>query len=164
MDSVSRAFLGVVAVSSLVQALVLVAFAWAGWKLFREVAELRARLGEPVAGDVQRFARNVADISATLKAQSHRVENAVGTVQSAVDTSAATLKETADYVGRVVRYGARPLVEIGALWQAVKRGVGAYRALRPGSPSTAAVPPPSEPDTAGPHEEWAERHPSFTEH
>jgi hypothetical protein len=156
VDSVSKLFLGVVALATLVQALAMVVFAWAGFKLFREIAELRARLGEPVAGEVHRFVRNMADVSATLKAQGDRVENAVG-------TTTATLHETADYLGRAVRAGARPLVEIGALWQAVKRGIGVYRSLGP-APRIAAAPPTSLPDVAGPHEEWGERHKGFTEH
>jgi hypothetical protein len=156
VDTLSKAFLGVVALATLVQAFVMVAFAWAGWKLFREVAELRARLGEPVAGEVQRFARNIADLSATLKAQGHRVEDAVG-------TTTATLHDTADFFGRAVRAGARPLVEIGALWEAVKRGIGVYRSLGTAD-RTAAAAPTRGPDVAGPHEEWEERQTGFTEH
>jgi hypothetical protein len=156
VDTVSKAFLGVVALATLVQAFVMVAFAWAGWKLFREVAELRARLGEPVAGEVQRIARNIADLSATLKAQGDRVENAVG-------TTTATLHDTADYLGRAVRAGVQPLVEIGALWEAVKRGIGVYRSLGTAHRIGAAT-PTSRADEAGPHEEWEERHTGFTQH
>jgi hypothetical protein len=125
---------------------------------------VRARLGEPVATEVQRFARNVADISATLKAQSHRVEGAVDRVENAVDATTSTLQQTANFVSRAVRSGVRPLVEVGALWQAVKRGIGAYRALRPASVRIEAVADPSEREMDGPHEEWEERHANPVEH
>jgi hypothetical protein len=158
VDTVSKVLLGIVALSALVQASVLVALAWAGWRLFQQVGELKARLGEPVASDVQRFARNVADLSATLKEQGHRVESAVG-------ATTASLQDTADYVGRAVRTGVRPLVELGALWQAVKRGIGVYRSLRPTSLRVTVARGPSARHMAGPHEEWDERQTSgLTEH
>jgi hypothetical protein len=81
-----------------------------------------------------------------------------------VHATTSTLQQTADFLGRAVRSGARPLVEVGALWQAVKRGIGAYRALRPASVRIEAVADSSERDMNGPHEEWEERHTSPVEH
>ena len=127
MDNLSKVFLGVIAIASLLQALVVLAIALAGRKMALDLAEVRARLGktlEPVADDVRRVARNVADVSDTMAAQGRRVDQAVGATTD-------RLQDTAEYVGRAVRTGMRPLVEVGAFWQGVKKALRVYRSLRP---------------------------------
>jgi len=92
------------------------------------------------------------------------VDEAVHRVENVVDATTSTLQHTADYVSRAVRSGVRPLVELGALWQGVKRGIGAYRSLRPASLRIEAVAAPSERDMGGPREEWEERQANPVEH
>ncbi|HEY7516369.1 MAG TPA: hypothetical protein VIC87_17895 [Vicinamibacteria bacterium] len=153
MDTLSQVLLGVVAVSSLVQALVVLAVAFAGRRLAQDLAEVRARLGPrltPLADDVQRVARNLAVASDTLAAQSGRVDHAVG-------ATTAALQDTAEYVGRAVRSGVRPLVELGALWQGAKRAVRAYRSLRPAVPRAREGGPAAPWPLGGPHEAWEEQ-------
>jgi hypothetical protein len=165
VDTLSTVFLGVLALSSLLQALVVLAIALGGRKLAVDLAELRDRLEkkiEPVEDDVRRVARNVADVSDTLAAQGRRVDQAVG-------ATAASLQGTAEYLGRAVRTGVRPLVEVGAFWQGAKHALRVYRSLRP-SPQ-----PPSRrydgrgPTTlpselGGPRDVWKERHSGAAEH
>jgi hypothetical protein len=166
VDNLSRVFLGVLALASLVQALVVLAIALAGRKLARDLAEVKAGLGktlEPVADDVRRVARNAADITDTVAAQGRRMDRAVG-------ATTASLQDTAEYVGRAVRTGVRPLIEVGALWQGVKQALRVYRSLRPsprGSSSSGfdgrgATPLPRE--RGGPHDVWEERQSGATDH
>jgi hypothetical protein len=164
VDTLSKVFLGVLALATLLQALVVLAIALGGRKLAVDLAELRDRLEknlEPVTDDVRRVVRNVADVSDTVATQGRRVDQAVS-------ATAASLQGTAEYLGRAVRIGVRPLVEVGALWQGVKQALRAYRSLRP-SPR-----PPSGYDgrgptalprkMGGPHDVWEERQSGAAEH
>jgi hypothetical protein len=161
VDTVSKVLLGVVALSSLIQALVVLAIALAGRRLALDLAEVRARLGrelEPVAGDVRRVARNVAEVSDTVATQSRRVEAAVG-------ATTASLQGTAEYVERAVRTGVRPLVEVGALWQGAKQALRVYRSLRPSASRAHESRRPAAPRArGGPHEVWEERQSGTVEH
>ena len=127
MDATSKVLLGVLAFSSLVQALVVLAAALVGWKLVKHLADVRETLGRrltPVADDVRRVTRNVADVSDTLATRSRRVDQAV-------DAATSALQDTVEYTGRAVRSGVRPLVEVGALWEGAKRALRVYLSLRP---------------------------------
>jgi hypothetical protein len=165
VDTLSTVFLGVLAFASLLQALVVLAIALGGRKLAVDLAEIRDRLEkslEPVADDVRRVVRNVADVSDTVATQSRRVDQAVG-------ATTASLQSTAEYLGRAVRTGVRPLVEVGALWQGVKQALRAYRSLRP-SPRTPSAgydgrgPTAVPRELGGPHDVWEERQSGAAEH
>jgi hypothetical protein len=141
VDPLSKVLLGLIALSSMIQALVILALALACRQLFVELRQLRDQLGRdlaPVMGEVGRIAHNVAEVSESVAAQGRRMDEVVA-------KAADTVRETTSYLGRAARKSALPLLEIGALWQGAKRALQVYRRLKP----------PVE--LAGPHEVWSER-------
>jgi hypothetical protein len=150
VDTTSQVLLGVLAFSSLVQALVVLAAALVGWKLVKDLADVRETLDRrltPVADHVSRVSRNVAEASDLLAAQSRRVDRAV-------DSATRALQDTVEYTGRAVRTGVRPLVEVGALWQGAKRALRVYRSFGPSPRPRSEETVPR--DLGGPREVWNE--------
>jgi hypothetical protein len=164
VDTLSTTFLGVIALSSLVQALFVIALALAGRRLFAKLEELQERVDrqlDPVMGQVTKIARNVADVSDTVVAQGRRVDEFIA------DTT-GKLRDTTDYVHRAAVKGAAPLVEIGALWRGVKRAFEAWQepeAARAGRrPERGARGMSPTPGLGRPHDVWAERQADIPRH
>jgi hypothetical protein len=110
MDPLSQAFLGLIALSSLVQALVVLRVALAGRELSLELRRLREQMGRelaPVVEDAGRIVHNAASLSDAVSTQGRRLNTVL---------AAAALG---------------PLVTIGALWKGAQRAVQVYRGLRP---------------------------------
>lgn len=116
--------LGIMAVVSVLEALLLIAAGVLGWKLYRQamqavldieqrqVAPLRARV-ETLMGTVDGILVDVKRITTTVGAQTERVNSAISTTIDRVDETADRVKHSVSYrVGRVlgVVQGARAAV------------------------------------------------------
>jgi hypothetical protein len=166
MDNVSTTFLGVIAFSAVVQAVVLIGLAIAGGRLMRRLEELADHLEvqmQPGLEHVTRLARSVADLSDQAAVQGRRVDAAVTDAVEKVRASAGFVRDT------VIR-GTAPLIEISALWRGTRRALEVLRTGNGSAPrSRRAVrsssrragtdqpgPPPRD-DLGRPHEVWEER-------
>jgi len=156
VDTLSKVLLAIMAVSALIQAVVILALALAGRRLLDELKELRVRVGKdlaPVMREVERITHNVAEVSETVAAQGRRVDEVVA-------ATSATVRETTNYLGRAARKSVVPLIEIGAIWQGVKRAIQVYRHLRGSArreteAASPALPPYRE--FGRPHQVWTEQ-------
>jgi hypothetical protein len=160
MDDWSRIFLGVIAVSALVQAVFFVGLLIAGRKLANRTEELLDRAQRQVdasAAQLVRLTSSAAELTDKAVAQAERIDAMVEGASEHVRRGSAVL-ETA-----LVR-SARPFVELNALWTGLRRGVEVLRAGGPfgQSPRWRRV-PQSERDRAtegrGPRDPWAGRQP-----
>jgi hypothetical protein len=106
--------LGIMAVVSVLEALLLVAVGVMGWKLYRQtmqavleieqrqVAPLRAKV-ETLMGTVDGILVDVKRVTATVGAQTERVNSAISTTIDRVDETADRVKHSVAYrVGRVL--------------------------------------------------------------
>ena len=90
MDSLGLVFLGVIALSSLVQGLFLLGIGWGGRKLMRRFEEMQARVESelrPALASVSRITRNVSEASDVASAQVKRVETLVDNTLARVHLS-----------------------------------------------------------------------------
>ncbi len=123
MDDWSRIFLGVIAVSAAVQALILVAALIAAGRLSQRFTALEERVENqlrPAIEETSRIARNLADLSERAREQGERVS-------VALDDTLDKVRETTSFLRTVVTRSAAPLVQVGAFWAAVGRGVSVLR-------------------------------------
>jgi hypothetical protein len=125
MDSLAVAFLGVIALSTLVQAILLVGLAVAGRRAERRLTELTERIErdiQPSLTHVARAARNAAEASDLAVIQARRV-----------DTMLAELGERVDEAGRIAQQlvlrPLKPLGDIAALIKGVRKGLDVFRRL-----------------------------------
>jgi hypothetical protein len=118
-------FLGVIALSSLVQGLFLLGLGWGGLKLMRRVQELQGRVENelrPALATVSRINRSVSEVSAAASVQVERVE-------SLVDHTLARVEETKEQVREALSVPLGGLVEVSALLKAFRRGLDVYQRL-----------------------------------
>jgi len=118
-------FLGVIALSSLVQGLFLLGLGWGGLKLMRRVQELQGRVENelrPALASVSRITQNVSELSEVASVQVQRVETLVDhTLQRVEDTKAQVREALALPLGG--------LVEVSALLKGFRRGLDVYQRL-----------------------------------
>jgi hypothetical protein len=125
MDSWALVFLGVIALSSLVQGLFLVGLGWGGLKLLRRLEEVQGRVEremKPVLASVARISQNVSEVSAAASAQVQRVEELVGHTLDRVD-------EARDQVRQAMTVPLGGLTEVSALLKGLRRGLDVYKRL-----------------------------------
>ena len=118
-------FLAVIALSSLVQGLFLLALGWGGLKLMRRVQELQGRVENelrPALASVSRITRNVSEVSAVASVQVQRVE-------ALVDHTLARVEETREQVREALSVPLGGLVEVSALLKGFRRGLDVYQRL-----------------------------------
>ena len=125
MDSLGLVFLGVIALSSLVQGLFLAGLGWGGLKLMRRIQEIQGRVERelrPAIENVTRLTRNVSEVSEVAAAQAQRVETLVDRTLERVDETRAEMREalSAPLGG---------LAEVSALLKGLKRGLDVYQRL-----------------------------------
>ena len=118
-------FLGVIALSSLVQGLFLLGLGWGGLKLMRRVQELQGRVESelrPAMASVSRITQNVSELSEVASVQVQRVETLVDhTLQRVEDTKAQVREAMSVPLGG--------LVEVSALLKGFRRGLDVYQRL-----------------------------------
>ena len=125
MDSLGLVFLGVIALSSLVQGLFLLGIGWGGRKLMRRFEEMQARVESelrPALASVSRITRNVSEASDVASAQVKRVE-------TLVDNTLARVEETKERVREALSVPLGGLVEVSALLKGFRRGLDVYQRL-----------------------------------
>jgi hypothetical protein len=126
MDSVGLTFLGVIAVSSLVQAAFLIGLAVGGRRLARRIDAVQRRIDrdlQPTLENMSRITRNLAEVSDLATLQARRVDDLVA---DTIDK----IEEATSLVRRVVLRPLGPLVDIAAFLKGVRRGLDVYRRLR----------------------------------
>ena len=123
MDDWSRTFLGVIALSALVQAVFLIGVAISGMRLSRRFTALEERFESqirPGIDQLNRVGRNLGELSEVARHQGERLS-------AVLDDTSEKVRETTDYLRTVVAKSASPLVEVAAFWSAVRRGVKVLR-------------------------------------
>jgi hypothetical protein len=126
MDSPGvQILLGAIALSSVVQAVVLVAVAVGGMQLMRRIQELQGRVEneiQPALESLAHISRNVAEVSDLAVLQARRVESVVGETIERID-------EARSHVRRVIRRPRSLLSDVGAVFKGVRRGLAVYHRL-----------------------------------
>jgi hypothetical protein len=125
MDTVGVVFLGVIALSSLIQGALLLMLARGGLRLSKRIQELQARVEaeiKPILDDVNVVSRNVTLVSDLATAQAHRIQDVIA------DT-ARKVEETRDEVRAVLAHPAAALGDVLAFLKGVRRGLEVYRQL-----------------------------------
>ena len=125
MDTLGVIFLGVIAVSSAIQAIFLVKLGLEGKKLGRRLEEIERRFEtelQPSLRNLARLSQNVAEISDMVALQSRRVDHFM----------ADTLDKLEDATGVLRQVAMKPmsaLLDITALLKGIRKGVEIYRRL-----------------------------------
>ncbi|HET8647701.1 MAG TPA: hypothetical protein VFO85_19540 [Vicinamibacteria bacterium] len=126
MDSLGvKILLGAIAVSSIVQVLVLLAVAIGGMQLMRRVQALQGRVEreiEPVLASLSAMSRNVAEASDVAVLQVRRVE-------ALVDETMERIDEARAQVGRIVRKPRGLIGDVSAVFKGLRRGLAVYQRL-----------------------------------
>lgn len=125
MDTVGVVFLGVIALSSLIQGALLLMLARGGLRLSKRIQDLQARVEaeiKPIMDDVSAVARNVTQVSDLATAQAHRIQDVIAdTVQK--------VEETREEIKLVLAHPAAALGDAVAFLKGVRRGLEVYRQL-----------------------------------
>jgi hypothetical protein len=117
--------LAVIALSSLVQGVILVGLAWGGRRLTRRVDELQGRVDRdirPALDSLSRMSRNLAETSDLAVVQVRRLENFLG---DAFDR----LEDTRRQIQRAARVPLGALGRATAVFRSVRRGLDVYHRL-----------------------------------
>jgi len=126
MDSWGVVFLGVIAFSTAVQAVVLVRLARGGERLARRFDELQTRVDReirPSLENLSRVSRNLAEFTDLAVLQARRVDGLIGdTVEK--------IEETTNLLRRAVVRPLRPFMDVVAFLKGVRRGLQVFRQLR----------------------------------
>ncbi len=126
MDSLGLAFLGAIALSSLVQAAFIIFLALAGRRLARRLDEVQRKIDreiQPALESFSRLTRNLAEISDLATLQARRIDDLLAdTVEK--------IEEATSLIQRVLIRPLSPLVDIVALLKGLRRGLDVYHKLR----------------------------------
>jgi len=126
MEGWGLAFLGIIALCGLVQAVAIVVLGVAGFRLARQVQEIDRRIERdllPTLENVSRLTKNLAEVSDRAKTQAARVDAVVGDVLARVE-------DLSSMVSSVVRGQAGWLGDVAAIFRGVRRGLDVYHRLR----------------------------------
>lgn len=125
MDTWAVGFLGIIALSSLVQAGFLVALAMHGRRLSRRLDELQTQLDrdlKPALASFTRVGRNLEEVTDLAVLQARRIDDVIADTLEKV-------QETTSLVQKVVVRPLGPLMDLAAFLRGLKRGVEVYRQL-----------------------------------
>jgi len=125
MDTVGVVFLGLIALSSLVQGALLLMLARDGLRLGRRIQDLQARVErevKPILDDVNAVARNVSQVSDLAAAQAHRI-------QDVITDTARRVEETRDEIRHALSHPVAALGDVVAFLKGIRRGLEVYRQL-----------------------------------
>lgn len=126
MEGLGVGFLGVIAVSSLVQAAFLIGLALSARRLGRRVDEIQQRFDRdlrPTLESLARISRNLAEVSDTAVLQARRVDDLIAdTVEK--------IEETTSVVRSFVVRPLGPLGDILAFLRGLRRGFEVYSEFR----------------------------------
>jgi hypothetical protein len=125
MDTMGIVFLGVIALSSLIQGALLLMLARGGLRLTRRIQDLQSRVEteiKPILDDVNAVARNVSQVSDLATSQALRI-------QGVIAETARKVEETRDEIKGVFAQPAAALSDALAFLKGVRRGLEVYRQL-----------------------------------
>src|SRR5262245_16369327 len=125
MDTVGVVFLGVIALSSLIQGALLLLLARGGLRLSKRIQDLQSRVEaeiKPIVDDVNVVSRNATLISDLAAAQAQRIQDVIA-------ETARKVEETRDEVKAVLTHPAAALTHILAFLKGLKRALEVYRQL-----------------------------------
>ena len=117
--------LGLIALGSLIQALVIIGIAVGGLRVARRVQDMQENVDRelrPALDSLTRVAANASEVAVVVGAQARRVEEMVGLTMERLDLARAQVR------GRVSRPMAS-LADVGALLKGFRRGLSVYRQL-----------------------------------
>jgi hypothetical protein len=130
-------FLGVIALSSLVQAGFLIGLAVAGRRLTKRLDTMQDRIDReirPAMDNLARISRNFAEVTDLVTLQARRIDDLLAdTIEK--------IEDTTTMIRRVVVRPLGPLVDLTAFLKGVRRGVEVYYKLR-GLEKSRHRPPP----------------------
>ena len=125
MDSLGVAFLGVIALASVVQAAFLIGLAREGRRLAQRLEQLQERLDReirPGLDQLSRLARNFAEISDIAVLQARRLDDLV---QDTVEK----IEDTTSVLRKVILRPLGPVADVVAFLKGLRRGLQVYRQL-----------------------------------
>lgn len=125
MDSWGMVFLGLIALGSLIQVLVIIGIALGGLRVAKRVQAMQANVDRelrPALDSLTHVAKNASQVAEVVSAQARRVEDLVGLTVARLDDARAQVR------GRVSRPVAS-LADVGALLKGFRRGLSVYRQL-----------------------------------
>ncbi len=126
METWGLVFLGIIALTSIVQAGFLIGLALAGRKLSRRVTDLQERVERdlrPTLDSLSRVTRNLAEVTDLSVLQVRRVD---GLLADTIDK----IEETTTLIRQVVLKPVGSLVDIAAFFKGLRRGLEVYQTLR----------------------------------
>ena len=117
--------LGVIALGSFIQALVIIGIALGGLRVARRVQEMQANVDRelrPALQSLSRVAENAGEVATVVSAQARRVEELAGLTMERLELAREQVR------GRVSR-PMSSLADVGALLKGFRRGLSVYRQL-----------------------------------
>jgi hypothetical protein len=119
-------FLGVIALSSLVQAGFLIGLAVAGRRLAKRIDSLQDRIDReirPAMDNLARISRNFAEVTDLVTLQARRIDDLLADTIEKVEDATTMIR-------RVIVRPLGPLVDLTAFLKGIRRGVEVYYKLR----------------------------------
>jgi len=126
MEGLGVGFLGVIALSSLVQAAFLIGLALSARRMGRRMDEMQQRLERdlrPTLDSLSRISRNLAEVSDTAVLQARRIDDLIA---DTVDKVAETTSVLRSFIVRPLG----PLADILAFLKGIRRGIEVYSQFR----------------------------------
>ena len=137
MESWGVFFLGVIAVSAVVQAVFLIGLLVFGRRLARRLDALQARLDRdigPALANLTRVSHAAAEIADMATLQARRLDLVLGETIERIGDTAATVQ-------RLVSRPLKPIANLVALLKGVQRGVEVFLAFDREAPPHRRIPP-----------------------
>ena len=125
MDTVGVVFLGVIALSSLIQGALFLMLARGGLRLSKRIQDLQTRIEtevKPILEDVNAVSRNLSQVSDLAAAQAHRIQDVIA-------ETTRKIEDTRDEIRGVFAHPAAALGDAVAFLKGLRRGLEVYRQL-----------------------------------
>jgi hypothetical protein len=125
MDTVGVVFLGLIALSSLIQGALLLVLARGGLRLTKRIQDLQTRIErevKPILDDVNVVTRNVTQVTDLAAAQAHRIQDVIA-------ETTRKIEETREEIQSVLAHPVAALGDVVAFLKGVRRGLEVYRQL-----------------------------------
>jgi hypothetical protein len=125
MTTLVVVFLGIIALSSVVQAVFLIGLAVEGKKLGRRLEQMEARFEaevRPALQNLSRLSRNMADVSELMSGQARRIDVFMSETVDRLDEASSALRQ-------VMLKPVGTLMDITAMLKGFRKGLEIYRRL-----------------------------------
>jgi len=125
MTTLVVVFLGIIALSSVVQAVFLIGLAVEGKKLGRRLEQMEARFEaevRPALQNLSRLSRNMADVSELMSGQARRIDVFMSETVDRLDEASSALRQ-------LMLKPVGTLMDITAMLKGFRKGLEIYRRL-----------------------------------